>query len=69
MKVHPNHQKPVCNPSVHWESAAKFKCDPTCLVEDGSVGAEEGVLGEAALGVRSADVEHLALSLLISVVT
>ena len=43
--------------------------DEVVLVEDGSVGAEERVLGEAALTVGGANVEHLALSLGIGVIT
>lgn len=43
--------------------------DEVLLVEDGSIGAEEGVLGQATLGVVGTDVEGLALSLGISIVT
>ena len=43
--------------------------DEVVLVEDGSVGAEEAVLGETSGPVSCADVEHLALGLLVSVVT
>ena len=43
--------------------------DEVVLVEDGSVGAEETVLGESALTVSSTDVEDLAFSLRVSVVT
>ena len=42
--------------------------DEVVLVEDGSVGAEEGVLGEATLAVSGTDVENLALGLGVSVV-
>jgi hypothetical protein len=42
--------------------------DEVVLVEDGAVGAEEAVLGEAALAVGGADVENLALGLGIGVV-
>jgi hypothetical protein len=38
------------------------------LVEDGAVGAEEGVLGETALAVSCANVESLALGLSVGVV-
>ena len=34
-------------------------CLDAFLVEDGSVGAEEAVLGEGALGIAAADVESL----------
>jgi len=43
--------------------------DEVVLVEDGSVGAEEAVLGEAALTVSCADMEGLALGLRVSIVT
>jgi hypothetical protein len=43
--------------------------DEVVLVEDGSVGAEEGVLGKSTLSVGGADVEHLALGLRVSIVT
>ena len=43
--------------------------DEVVLVEDGSVGAEEAVLGETSSPVSCADVEHLALGLLVSIVT
>merc|ERR1712203_610981 len=43
--------------------------DEVVLVEEGSVGAEEAVLGEATGAVSSADVEGLALSLGVRVVT
>ena len=42
--------------------------DEVVLVEDGSVGAEEGVLGQATLAVSGTDVENLALRLGVSVV-
>ena len=43
--------------------------DEVVLVEDGSVGAEEGVLGKATLAISSADVEHLALGFRVSIVS
>ena len=43
--------------------------DEVVLVEDGSVGAEEGILGKAALSVSGTDVEDLALSLSIGVIS
>jgi len=43
--------------------------DEVLLVEDGSVGAEEGVLGQAAQTVSCAHMESLAFCLGISVVT
>ena len=43
--------------------------DEVVLVEDGSVGTEEAVLGQTSGSVSSADVESLALSLGVSVVT
>ena len=43
--------------------------DEVVLVEDGTVGAEEAILGEAALSVSGANVEHLALGLGICVVS
>ena len=43
--------------------------DEVALVEDGAVGAEEAVLGEAAGAVGCAHVESLALGVSISVVT
>ncbi len=43
--------------------------DEVVLVEDGSVGAEEAVLGEAALTVSCADMEGLTLGLRVSIVT
>ena len=43
--------------------------DEVVLVEDGSIGAEEGPLGPRTVTVLGADVEDLALSLRISVVT
>ena len=43
--------------------------DEVVLVEDGSVGAEEAVLGETSSPISCADVEHLALGLLVSIVT
>jgi len=42
--------------------------DEIVLVEDGAVGAEEGVLGQAAVSVGGADVEGLALGVRVSVV-
>ena len=42
--------------------------DEVVLVEDGAVGAEEGVLGKTTLAVSGADVEDLTLSLGISIV-
>ena len=39
------------------------------LVEDGSVGAEEGVFAETTLAVRCADVEDLAFGLGIGIIT
>merc|ERR1740123_2057429 len=43
--------------------------DEVVLVEEGSVGAEEAVLGEPTGAIRRADVERLALSLRVRVVT
>jgi len=43
--------------------------DEVVLVEEGSVGAEEGVLGEPALSVGGANVEDLALGLGVGVVS
>ena len=43
--------------------------DEVVLVEESPVGAEEAVLGQTASSVSSADVEDLALSLGVSVVT
>merc|ERR1719273_2089929 len=43
--------------------------DEVVLVEEGSVGTEEAVLGQTSGSVSSADVESLALSLGVSVVT
>ena len=43
--------------------------DEVVLVEESSVGAEEAVLGETSGPVSCADVEHLALGLLVSIVT
>jgi hypothetical protein len=43
--------------------------DEVVLVEDGSVGAEEGVLSKAALSVSGANVEDLALSLSIGIIS
>ena len=43
--------------------------DKVVLVENSSVGAEERVFGKTSLTVSSTDVEHLALSLGISVVS
>jgi hypothetical protein len=42
--------------------------DEIVLVEDGAIGAQEAVLGESTLSVGSANVEHLALSLRVSIV-
>ena len=43
--------------------------DEVVLVEDGSVGAEEAVLGKTSSTISSADVEHLALGFWISIVS
>ena len=43
--------------------------DEVVLVEDGSVGAEEGVLGEATVAISGTDVEHLAEGLRVGVVS
>ena len=43
--------------------------DKVLLVEQGAVGAEEAVLGEAAIAVTAADMEGLALSLGVSVIS
>jgi len=43
--------------------------DEVVLVEDGSIGTEEAVLGEAALPIAGTDVESLALGFSISIVT
>ena len=43
--------------------------DEVVLVEESSVGTEEAVLGQTSGSVSSADVESLALSLRVSVVT
>merc|ERR1712123_268158 len=43
--------------------------DKVVLVEEGSVGTEEAVLGETTGSISSADVESLAFSLRVSVVT
>ena len=43
--------------------------DEVVLVEEGSVGAEEAVLGEPTSAIGRADVESLALSLRVRVVT
>ena len=43
--------------------------DEVVLVEDGSVGTEETVLGETTSSISCTDVENLTLSLLISIVT
>ena len=43
--------------------------DEVVLVEDGSIGAEEAILGQTSLSISSADVECLALGLRISIVT
>ena len=43
--------------------------DEVVLVEESSVGTEEAVLGQTSSSVSSADVESLALSLGVSVVT
>jgi len=42
--------------------------DEVVLVEDGSVGAEEGPLGPGAIPILGTDVEHLALGLGVGVV-
>ena len=43
--------------------------DEVVLVEDGSIGAEEAVLGKTSSTISSADVECLTLSFWISIVT
>merc|ERR1712241_225531 len=43
--------------------------DEVVLVEDGTVGAEERVFGKTTLSVISTDMEDLALSLGVSIVT
>ena len=43
--------------------------DEVVLVEDGSVGAEEGVFGEASVAIVAANVKHLALGLGIGIIT
>jgi len=43
--------------------------DEVVLVEDGSVGAEETVLGKTTLAVGCANVEHLALSLGVGIIS
>lgn len=43
--------------------------DEVVLVEDGSVGAEEAVLGKASSTISGTDVENLALSLWVSVIS
>jgi hypothetical protein len=43
--------------------------DEIVLVEDGSVGAEETVLGESSLAISGTDVEHLALGFGVGVVS
>ena len=43
--------------------------DEVVLVQEGSVGAEEAVLGEPTSAIGRADVESLALSLRVRVVT
>ncbi len=43
--------------------------DEVVLVEDGAVGAEEAVLGEAALAIGGANVEDLALGLGVGIIT
>jgi len=43
--------------------------DEVLLVEEGTVGAEEAVLGEAIIAVVSTDVEGLAVSIGVSIVT
>ncbi len=43
--------------------------DEIVLVEDGTVGAEERVLAQTAVAVGGADVEGLAFSILVSVIS
>ncbi len=43
--------------------------DEVSLVENGAIGAEEGVLGKAALTISSADMESLAFGLGISIIS
>ena len=57
---------------VFGGSAVKVEppvADEVVLVQDCSVGAEEAVLGEATGAIGRADVERLALSLRVRVVT
>jgi hypothetical protein len=42
--------------------------DEVVLVEDGAIGTEEAVLGQTTLTISGTDVEHLALSLGVSIV-
>ena len=42
--------------------------DEVVLVEDGAIGTEEAVLGQTTLAISGTDVEHLALSLGVSIV-
>ena len=42
--------------------------DEVLLIEDGAIGAEEAVLGEAATAVVTTDVEGLALGLRVGIV-
>jgi len=43
--------------------------DEVVLVEDGSVGAEEGLLAQTTVAISSADVEGLAFGIGVSVVS
>ena len=43
--------------------------DKVLLIEEGSVGAEEGELCEASISIAGADVERLALPLCVCVIT
>ena len=52
--------------AVHVEPPV---ADEVVLVEDGSVGTEEAVLGEAALAIAGTDVKSLALGFGVSIVT
>merc|ERR1711976_239310 len=60
--------------AVKVSSLSAVKVEPpitnkVVLVEDGTIRAEEGVLGKTALSVRGANVEDLAFSLGIGIVT
>ena len=52
--------------AVHVEPPV---ADEVVLVEDGSIGTEEAVLGEAALPIAGTNVESLALGFSVSIVT